>query len=124
MEINGHKVKRIKEINLDDIDGIKEVNIDPMALIEHIDDVEDFLLLTLLCASIKDAEMESGKHVSNKEAMYLPSFVASELVGKLGVSSKDIDKFIDDVQAGKNKVFEKYWNKYSSLIEKYAGQFK
>lgn len=125
MKINGHKVKRIKAVNLDNIDGIQEVKyINPGALIEHMDDVEDFLLLTLLCASIKDAEMESGKHVSAKEAMYLPSFAAGELLGKLGVSAKDIDEFIDDTQAGKNKVFEKYWNKYSSLIEKYAGQFK
>ncbi|MCT3602221.1 hypothetical protein, partial [Lactobacillus acidophilus] len=102
--------------------GIKEVKfINPGALVEHVDDVEELLLLTLLCSSIKDVEMGSGKRVSNKEAMYLPSFVVCELLGKLGVSGNDIDKFIDDVQAGKNKLFEKYWAKYSEVVKKIAG---
>lgn len=122
MKINGHKVKKIKVVDMDKIDGIKEVKfINPGALVKHMDGVEELLLLTLLCSQIKDVEMKNGKHVSNKEAMYLPSFVACELLGKLGVSSKDIDKFIDDVQAGKNKVFEKYWAKYSEFVKKIAG---
>lgn len=122
MKINGHKVNKIKVVDMDKIDGIKEVKfINPGALVKHMDDVEELLLLTFLCSSIEDAEMESGEHVSKKEAMYLPSFVACELLDKLGVDNNDIDKFIDDVQAGKNKFFEKYWAKYSKVVKKIAG---
>lgn len=34
---------------------------------------------------------------------------------------KNREELIDDVQAGKNKLFEKYWAKYSEVVKKIAG---
>lgn len=124
MKINGHKVKKIKVVDMDKIDGIKEVKfINPGALVEHMDDMEDLLFLTVLCGSVKDEdiEMSDGTHITSEEAKLLPLIVTSAVLGELGVSGNDLDKFIDDVQAGKNKLFEKYWAKYSEAVKKIAG---
>lgn len=118
MKINGHKVKRIKFVELDDI---KETKINPQAMFEHIDDVEDLLFLTLLCGVTKDIETPDGKRITSEEIKYLPPLVASELLGKSGVSDGDAVKFLADVQAGENKIFEKYWTKYSEVVKEITG---
>lgn len=117
MKINGHKVKRIKAINLDDIEGIKETNLNPVAMFEHIDEIEEVLTLNFLCGVIDKVEVSDGTKITGEDLRHLSAVAATALLGKLGFGQDDAKKLINDVESGENDLFDKYWTKYKDSVK-------
>lgn len=117
MEINGHKVKRIKAINLDDIEGIKETNLNPVAMFEHIDEIEEVLTLNFLCGVIDKVEVSDGTKITGEDLRHLSAYAATELLGKLGFDQDDAKKLINGVESGENDLFDKYWKRFSDRVK-------
>ena len=121
MEINGHKVKRIKAINLDDIEGIKETDLNPVAMFEHIDEIEEVLTLNFLCGVIDKVEVSDGTKMTGEHLRHLSAYAATELLGKLGFNQEDAKEFIDGVENGENDLFndlfDKYWKRFSDRVK-------
>lgn len=119
MEINGHKVKRIKAINLDDIEGIKETDLNPVAMFEHIDEIEEVLTLNFLCGVIDKVEVSDGTKITGEDLRHLSAYAATALLGKLGLGfdQDDAKKLINGVESGENDLFDKYWTKYKDRVK-------
>lgn len=117
MEINGHKVKRIKAINLDDIEGIKETDLNPVAMFEHIDEIEEVLTLNFLCGVIDKVEVSDGTKITGEDLRHLSAYAATELLGKLGFNQEDAKELIDGVKSEENDLFDKYWKRFSDRVK-------
>lgn len=117
MKINGHKVKRIKAINLDDIEGIKETDLNPVAMFEHIDEIEEVLTLNFLCGVIDKVEVSDGTKITGEDLRHLSAYAATELLGKLGFNQEDAKELIDGVESGENDLFDKYWKRFSDRVK-------
>ena len=117
MEINGHKVKRIKAINLDDIEGIKETDLNPVAMFEHIDETEEVLTLNFLCGVINKVEVSDGTKITGEDLRHLSACAATELLGKLGFNQEDAKELIDGAESGENDLFDKYWKRFSDRVK-------
>lgn len=118
MEINGHKVKRIKAIYLDDIEGIKETDLNPVAMFEHIDEIEEVLTLNFLCGVINKVEVSDGTKNTGEYLRHLSAYAATELLGKLGFNQEDTKELIDGVESGENDLFDKYWKRFSDRVKR------
>lgn len=121
MKINGHKVKRIKAINLDDIEGIKETNLNPVAMFEHIDEIEEVLLLAVINGSAEEFDYK-GYHVDANGFRHLSALATSELLGKLGFDDDMFKNFLIDVKSDNIDLFSKYWDKFGYLVKKEGKQ--
>lgn len=118
MKINGHEIKRIKAINLDDIEGIKETNLNPVAMFEHIDEIEEVLTLNFLCGVIDKVEVSDGTKITGEDLRHLSAYAATELLGKLGFNQEDAKELIDGVESGENDLFDKYWKRFSDRVKR------